>query len=144
MRNKTLEYMEGRFRETDKESSKIFFKSMLDNLQRLIRCKIDFQKNFCNKSFLPFWYLNIFLIQTSQTKWGSFQNIFVFYSLTLPHYDHLVLSLLDDKLPCYVLYRFDSKNSSGYEWLFISWSPDFAPVSRNSNSHLVSHVTLTF
>ncbi|XP_059179523.1 twinfilin-2-A-like isoform X2 [Physella acuta] len=45
-------------------------------------------------------------------------------------YDEMVLPLLDDKLPCYILYRLDTKNSMGYEWLFIAWSPDFAPVRQ--------------
>lgn len=29
-----------------------------------------------------------------------------------------------------LIIRLDSKNSSGYEWLFISWSPDTAPVRQ--------------
>ncbi|KAH9496320.1 Twinfilin-2-A [Bulinus truncatus] len=33
-------------------------------------------------------------------------------------------------MPCYILYRLDTKNSMGYEWLFIAWSPDFAPVRQ--------------
>ncbi|XP_041875701.1 twinfilin-2 isoform X3 [Corvus hawaiiensis] len=43
-------------------------------------------------------------------------------------YDALVLPLLDEQQPCYVLYRLDSQNAQGYEWLFISWSPDSSPV----------------
>lgn len=43
-------------------------------------------------------------------------------------YDHLVLSQCEDKQPCYIMYRMDSKNNQGYEWLFIAWSPDFSPV----------------
>ncbi|CAG5127193.1 unnamed protein product [Candidula unifasciata] len=35
-----------------------------------------------------------------------------------------------DELPCYILYRFDSKTSAGYQWLFIAWSPDSAPVRQ--------------
>ena len=27
-------------------------------------------------------------------------------------------------------FRLDSKNSSGYEWLFVSWSPDTAPIRQ--------------
>lgn len=26
--------------------------------------------------------------------------------------------------------RLDTKNSSGYEWLFLSWSPDTAPIRQ--------------
>lgn len=29
---------------------------------------------------------------------------------------------------CY--FRLDSKNSSGFEWLFLSWSPDTAPIRQ--------------
>ncbi|KFP04884.1 Twinfilin-2, partial [Calypte anna] len=43
-------------------------------------------------------------------------------------YDALVLPLLDEQQPCYLLYRLDSQNAQGYEWLFISWSPDSSPV----------------
>ncbi|KFU88252.1 Twinfilin-2, partial [Chaetura pelagica] len=43
-------------------------------------------------------------------------------------YDALVLPLLDEQQPCYVLYRLDSQNAQGYEWLFISWSPDSSLV----------------
>uniref|UniRef100_A0A671QR54 Twinfilin n=1 Tax=Sinocyclocheilus anshuiensis TaxID=1608454 RepID=A0A671QR54_9TELE len=32
--------------------------------------------------------------------------------------------------PCYILYRLDTKNAQGYEWLFISWSPDQSPVRQ--------------
>ncbi|XP_009990748.1 PREDICTED: twinfilin-2-like, partial [Tauraco erythrolophus] len=42
-------------------------------------------------------------------------------------YDALVLPLLDEQQPCYVLYRLDSQNAQGYEWIFISWSPDSSP-----------------
>jgi len=46
-------------------------------------------------------------------------------------YDHFLLPLLDPLEPCYILYRLDSKNAQGYEWLFISWSPDQSPVGFN-------------
>lgn len=51
-------------------------------------------------------------------------------------YDTLVLPLLDEQQPCYVLYRLDSQNAQGYEWLFISWSPDSSPVSPAPGTHL--------
>lgn len=35
---------------------------------------------------------------------------------------------MDENYPCYIIFKFDSKNASGYEWLFISWSPDTASV----------------
>ncbi|XP_060766467.1 twinfilin-2b isoform X2 [Neoarius graeffei] len=43
-------------------------------------------------------------------------------------YDPCVLPLLDSLEPCYILFRLDTQNQQGYEWLFISWSPDQSPV----------------
>ncbi|XP_051956951.1 twinfilin-2b isoform X5 [Xyrauchen texanus] len=43
-------------------------------------------------------------------------------------YDACVLPMLDTLEPCYILYRLDTQNQLGYEWLFISWSPDQSPV----------------
>ncbi|CAL1594398.1 unnamed protein product [Knipowitschia caucasica] len=43
-------------------------------------------------------------------------------------YDPLVLPLLEDDVPCYILYRLDSQNNQGYEWIFLAWSPDRASV----------------
>nr|XP_033782040.1 twinfilin-2 isoform X2 [Geotrypetes seraphini] len=43
-------------------------------------------------------------------------------------YDFFILPLLDEHQPCYLLYRLDTQNAQGYEWLFISWSPDHSPV----------------
>uniref|UniRef100_UPI00398F386B twinfilin-2 isoform X2 n=1 Tax=Pristiophorus japonicus TaxID=55135 RepID=UPI00398F386B len=45
-------------------------------------------------------------------------------------YDRFILPLLEDMQPCYILYRLDSQNAQGYEWLFISWSPDHSPVRQ--------------
>uniref|UniRef100_A0A8C7CKB2 Twinfilin actin-binding protein 2a n=1 Tax=Oncorhynchus kisutch TaxID=8019 RepID=A0A8C7CKB2_ONCKI len=45
-------------------------------------------------------------------------------------YDHFLLPLLDDKEPCSILYRLNSQNAQGYEWIFISWSPDQSPVRQ--------------
>ncbi|XP_043943345.1 twinfilin-1 isoform X2 [Protopterus annectens] len=45
-------------------------------------------------------------------------------------YDYHVLSHLEDKQPCYILYRLDSQNAQGYEWIFIAWSPDHSPVRQ--------------
>uniref|UniRef100_A0A4X1TSM3 Twinfilin-1 n=2 Tax=Sus scrofa TaxID=9823 RepID=A0A4X1TSM3_PIG len=39
-------------------------------------------------------------------------------------YDSFVLPMLEDKQPCYILFRLDSQNAQGYEWIFIAWSPD--------------------
>ncbi|GAB1598875.1 twinfilin-1-like [Argonauta hians] len=43
-------------------------------------------------------------------------------------YNNMVLTSVEDKKPCYIFYRLDTKNNLGYEWLFIAWSPDFSPV----------------
>ncbi|XP_059190357.1 twinfilin-1-like [Centropristis striata] len=43
-------------------------------------------------------------------------------------YDSLLLPLLEDELPCYILYRLDSTNNQGHEWVFLSWSPDRSNV----------------
>lgn len=44
-------------------------------------------------------------------------------------YDRAVLPLLDAQQPCYLLYRLDSHNAQGFEWIFLAWSPDNSPVS---------------
>lgn len=43
-------------------------------------------------------------------------------------YDQFLLPLLTPQEPCYILYRLDSRNVQGYEWIFIAWSPDQSPV----------------
>ncbi|XP_013408784.1 twinfilin-1 isoform X2 [Lingula anatina] len=46
-------------------------------------------------------------------------------------YDAQVLPHLDEKQPCYIFYRMDSTdNSDQYEWIYLSWSPDFASVKH--------------
>ncbi|XP_063922273.1 twinfilin [Zophobas morio] len=45
-------------------------------------------------------------------------------------FDKCITPLIEENQPCYLLYRLDSKNSSGYEWLFVSWSPDTAPIRQ--------------
>lgn len=46
-------------------------------------------------------------------------------------YDRLVVPLASETMPCYLLYRMDSKDSTGaYYWMLISWSPDDAPVRQ--------------
>lgn len=45
-------------------------------------------------------------------------------------YDSLVLPLLEDDVPCYILYRLDSTNNQGYEWIFLAWSPDHSTVRK--------------
>ncbi|KAG7299563.1 hypothetical protein JYU34_016537 [Plutella xylostella] len=43
-------------------------------------------------------------------------------------FDKYVPPLIVDDIPCYILYRLDTKNSLGHEWLLLSWSPDEAAV----------------
>lgn len=43
-------------------------------------------------------------------------------------YSDLILKSIEPKVPCYIFFRLDEKTSSGFMWLFISWSPDFAPI----------------
>ncbi|XP_029471058.1 twinfilin-1 isoform X1 [Rhinatrema bivittatum] len=45
-------------------------------------------------------------------------------------YDSFLLPLLEDKQPSYILYRLDSQNAQGYEWIFIAWSPDHSHVRQ--------------
>ncbi|XP_013189686.2 twinfilin [Amyelois transitella] len=45
-------------------------------------------------------------------------------------FEKYVPSLVVEDQPCYILFRFDSTNSLGYEWLLLSWSPDSAPVRQ--------------
>lgn len=45
-------------------------------------------------------------------------------------FDKLIVPLIEENQPCYILYRLDTKNTSGYEWLFVSWSPDTAPIRQ--------------
>ncbi|XP_029682401.1 twinfilin-2 isoform X1 [Takifugu rubripes] len=45
-------------------------------------------------------------------------------------YDAFLLPLLTPQEPCYILYRLDSKNPQGYEWIFLAWSPDQSPVRQ--------------
>lgn len=51
-------------------------------------------------------------------------------------YDSLVLPLLEDDVPCYILYRLDSTNNQGYEWIFLAWSPDHSTVRKTCSKGL--------
>ncbi|XP_013861844.1 twinfilin-2 isoform X1 [Austrofundulus limnaeus] len=56
-------------------------------------------------------------------------------------YDRFLLPLLTPQEPCYILYRLDSRNAQGYEWIFISWSPDHSPV-RQKMMYAATRATL--
>ncbi|XP_073476048.1 twinfilin-1 [Aquarana catesbeiana] len=45
-------------------------------------------------------------------------------------YDDFILPILEDQQPCYILYRLDTQNAQGYEWVFIAWSPDYSHVRQ--------------
>lgn len=45
-------------------------------------------------------------------------------------WDSYILPLLEDDMPSYVLYRLDSTNNQGYEWIFLAWSPDHSAVRQ--------------
>ncbi|KAJ8377399.1 hypothetical protein AAFF_G00260590 [Aldrovandia affinis] len=45
-------------------------------------------------------------------------------------YDSCVLPALEDDQPSYILYRLDSTNNLGYEWLFLAWLPDKSHVRQ--------------
>lgn len=49
---------------------------------------------------------------------------------SLSDYENAVVPSLSKSEPCYLFFRFDTKNASGYEWLFISWVPDDAAVRQ--------------
>lgn len=45
-------------------------------------------------------------------------------------YDKLILPLLEEDVPCYILYRLDSKTPLGYAWLLLSWTPDTSIIRQ--------------
>ncbi|XP_016349382.1 twinfilin-1-like isoform X2 [Sinocyclocheilus anshuiensis] len=45
-------------------------------------------------------------------------------------WDSYVLPLVEDDMPSYLLYRLDTTNNQGYEWIFLAWSPDHSPVRQ--------------
>ncbi|CAN9498957.1 unnamed protein product [Ophioblennius macclurei] len=56
-------------------------------------------------------------------------------------YDSAVLPFLEDDVPCYILYRLDSSNNQGYEWIFLAWSPDHSSV-RHKMLYAATRATL--
>ncbi|ODM92108.1 Twinfilin-1 [Orchesella cincta] len=45
-------------------------------------------------------------------------------------YESLIQPMLEESQPCYVLFRLDSKDNAGYNWLLFTWSPDNSPVRQ--------------
>uniref|UniRef100_UPI00358FA09A twinfilin-1-like isoform X2 n=1 Tax=Myxine glutinosa TaxID=7769 RepID=UPI00358FA09A len=48
------------------------------------------------------------------------------------HHDYqtMVVPQLHESQPTYLLFRLDSRNALGYEWLFIYWSPENSPIQQ--------------
>lgn len=51
-------------------------------------------------------------------------------------FDAFVQPMLEDDTPCYILYRLDSTNNQGYEWLFLAFTPDKSSVRRSARPRL--------
>ncbi|XP_017772651.1 PREDICTED: twinfilin [Nicrophorus vespilloides] len=45
-------------------------------------------------------------------------------------FDRFLTPVIEENNPCYILYRLDSKNSMGHDWILISWCPDTAPIRQ--------------
>lgn len=45
-------------------------------------------------------------------------------------YDKLIQPLIEENVPCFILYRLDSKTSLGFAWLLISFIPDTATIRQ--------------
>ncbi|CAF0774401.1 unnamed protein product [Brachionus calyciflorus] len=45
-------------------------------------------------------------------------------------FNKYVQEAIEPNKPCYIFYRLDEKTNSGYTWLMILWSPDFASVKQ--------------
>ncbi|XP_042351546.1 twinfilin-1-like [Plectropomus leopardus] len=56
-------------------------------------------------------------------------------------YDSLVQPLLEDDMPCYIVYRLDSTNNQGYEWIFLAWTPESSSV-RHKMLYAATRATL--
>lgn len=72
---------------------------------RLIKIDIDVEKEEL-------------VLSNSEDTGGKWQDDYVQY----------VVRLLEDKKPTFIFFRFDEQKGQGYEWLFIHYVPDFAPI----------------
>lgn len=69
-------------------------------------------------------------------KIGIVNEQLVLEDSTGPHgtweedWDSLILPRLEEKQPCYMFFRLDNRNDSGYEWIYICYTPDFAIVRQ--------------
>jgi twinfilin-like protein len=56
-------------------------------------------------------------------------------------YDNHVLPVLEKDRCCFLLFRLDTTNSAGFDWVFTSYSPDFAAV-RDKMVYAATRATL--
>lgn len=92
-------------------------------------CQENSSPNMCNK-VMHSWNSCVFHICFSeQLSLGATRKASKQWD---KEYDSLVLPLLEDDVPSYILYRLDSTNNQGYEWIFLAWSPDHSTVRKTS------------
>ncbi|XP_038637018.1 twinfilin-1-like [Scyliorhinus canicula] len=73
-----------------------------------------------------FCFLKI-VIENEQLKVGASRESVTSWE---QDYDSCILPLLEEQQPSYILYRLDTMNVQGFQWLFIAWSPDLSPVRQ--------------
>lgn len=42
----------------------------------------------------------------------------------------MIPPIVEENVPCYILYRLDTKTSLGYGWMLISWTPDSSSIRQ--------------
>jgi len=80
-----------------------FFAKAKDGTQRVIKVVIENEE---------------LVLKSNGVKEGSWEDDF----------NKLVKPMIEDKEACYILYRLDSTNDQGYEWILIFYIPDNAVV----------------
>jgi len=45
-------------------------------------------------------------------------------------WERMISPQLHTEQPCYILFRLDEKDNTGFLWIFLSWSPDHAPTRQ--------------
>ncbi|XP_070559654.1 twinfilin-1-like isoform X2 [Ptychodera flava] len=80
-----------------------FFAKSKDGSQRLIKIHIENEQ---------------LVLASNAEKSGTWEEDF----------DNVVVPLVEEKKACYILYRLDTTNNQGFEWLLIFYIPDKAPV----------------
>ncbi|KAG7320229.1 hypothetical protein KOW79_016082 [Hemibagrus wyckioides] len=67
------------------------------------------------------------VIENEQLVLGGTRSVAQKWEL---EWDSYILPLLEENMPSYILYRLDSTNNQGYEWIFLAWSPDNSAVRQ--------------